>query len=162
MPSLSHLPTELVEQIVSYLSQHDLFSFCRLNHSLHTLATPFLYRHVDLFIPPTNRLPRIDHFCLNIINDGRKANNVVSIRFGLYPDEHVLQGQRWLPQDKNFDDQLMLQNAMNALSNQALVPAIEYLRDAFGTCLFFWQSVTAIVRPCALLHIPYRANKPLS
>ena len=115
MTSLPHLPAELVEQIVSNLSQHDKFSFCRLNRSLHTLATPFLYRHVDLFIPPGSRLPRIDYFCLNIINDDRKANNVVSIRFGLSSDDNVQQGQRWLPRDKNFDDQLMLQKAMNAL-----------------------------------------------
>jgi hypothetical protein len=136
MASFSHLPTELVEQIVSYLSQHDKFSFCRLNSRLHTLATPFLYRHVDLFIPPGDKLPRIDYFCLNIINDSRKANNVESIRLGLSSEENVKEGQRWLPEDKKFDDQLMFQKAIDVLSNETLVAASDYLRDAIGT----WHS----------------------
>ena len=133
MPSFSHLPVELVEEIVSTLSQHDKSSFCRLNNYFYSLATPLLYRHVDLFIPPSNKLPSIDTFCLNIINDSRKANNVESIRLGLSPGQDIIQGQRWLPQNSEFDDQLMLEKAMDASSNQTLVAAIDYLRDAFGT-----------------------------
>jgi hypothetical protein len=132
MASLSHLPTELVEYIVTYLSQHDKSSFCRLNRHLSTLATPFLYRHVDLFIPPGNKLPRIDRFCLNIIDDRRKANNVDSVRLGISPNEGTIEGQRWLPQDKLFNDQSMFNKAMDVLSNETLVAAGDYLRDAIG------------------------------
>jgi hypothetical protein len=132
MASFSLLPTELVECIVSYLPQHDIYAVCRLNKALSNLATPFLYRHVDLFIPPESKLPRIDRFCLNIINDNRKADNVESIRLGLSPSRNVRQGQRWLPPDKNFDDQLMFRKAMTVLSDETLVAAGDYLRDAIS------------------------------
>jgi len=130
MATFSLLPTELVEYIVSYLAQHDIYAVCRVNKSLSNLATPFLYRHVDLFIPPGNKLPRIDRFCLNIISDSRKANNVESIRLGLSPSEDVKQGQRWLAPDKAFDDRQMFRKAMVALSDETLVAAGDYLRDA--------------------------------
>jgi hypothetical protein len=132
MATFSTLPTELVEYIVSYLAQHDRYAVCRLNKGLSNLAIPFLYQHVDLFIPPGNKLPRIDRFCLNIINDTHRANNVESIRLGLSPSEHVRQGQRWLSPDKTFDDQLMFRKALDALADETLVAAGDYLRDAIG------------------------------
>lgn len=132
MPSFSHLPNELVEDIVSYLAQADQFSLCQINKSLHALVNPILYRHVDLFIPPGDKVPRIDRFCFNIIDDDQLARRVESLRLGLRPDEEVKVGQRWLPQDKHFDDGLMFSKAMDALNNETLIAAGDYLRDAIG------------------------------
>lgn len=132
MASFVHLPAELVEYIVAYLAQADILTICRLNQSLHALATPFLYRHVDLYIPPNDNVPRIDRFCLNIINDTHLASRVESLRLGLQPDESVKEGQHWLPADRHFDDGLMFSKAMDAMSNETLVAAGDYLRDAIG------------------------------
>lgn len=132
MASFSLLPAELVEYIVSYLPQHDIYAVCQINKGLLKLAIPFLYRHVDLFIPPNNRLPRIDRFCLAIINSTRKANNIKSIRLGLSPNGDVSVGQRWLPPDKNFDDQVMFWKAMTVLGDETLVATGDYLRDAIS------------------------------
>ncbi|KAF1938453.1 hypothetical protein EJ02DRAFT_22459 [Clathrospora elynae] len=132
MASFSHLPAELVEYIVNYLSQSDKYAFCRLNKALNQLAIPFLYRHVDLFIPPGNKLPRIDRFCLNIINDSRTAGRVESIRLGLCSGEGVKEGQRWLPRDRHFNDEEMFDKAMNGLNNRILFTAGIFLRNAIG------------------------------
>ncbi|KAG9194929.1 hypothetical protein G6011_00049 [Alternaria panax] len=132
MASFCLLPTELVEYIVSYLPQHDIYAVCQLNKALSNLAIPFLYRRVDLFIPAGSKIPRIDRFCLAIINSTRKANNVKSIRLGLSSSADLRRGQRWLPPDKNFDDRFMFRKAMTALSNETLVAAGDYLRDAIS------------------------------
>ncbi|CAO2648372.1 Nn.00g076390.m01.CDS01 [Neocucurbitaria sp. VM-36] len=132
MATFSHLPTELVEYVMSYLEQSEVYAFAQVNKSLNTLAIPFLYRHVDLFIPPGDRLPRIDRFCLNIINDSRLASRVETLRLGLSPLEGVKEGQRWLSTDKHFDDGLMFDKAMETLNNETLVAAGDYLRDAIG------------------------------
>lgn len=133
MASFAHLPAELVEYIVGYFYQSDILTICRLNKNLHALASPFLYRHVDLYIPPgNNNVPRIDRFCLNIVNDSRLASRVESLRLGLRPDEGVKEGQHWLPADKHFDDGLMFSKAMDAMSNKTLVAVGDYLRDAIG------------------------------
>ena len=132
MAAFSYLPTELVEYILSYLSQPDLSAISQANKSLHALTLPFLYRHVDLFIPPGDKLPRIDRFCLNIIDDSRLAGRVESIRLGLSPHEGVKDGQHWLPMDKHFDNRVMFEKAMKALNNETLVSAGDYLRDAIG------------------------------
>ncbi|CAN9373133.1 unnamed protein product [Alternaria sp. RS040] len=132
MASFSLLPAELVEYIVSYLPQHDIYAVCQLNKDLLELAIPFLYRHVDLFISPNNRLPRIDRFCLAIIDSTRKANNVESIRLGLSPSSDFSVGQHWLPPDKNFDDQVMFRKAMTVLGDETLVATDDYLIDAIS------------------------------
>lgn len=132
MASFSDLPNELVEDILSYLAQADLYKVSRVRGTLYTLAIPLLYRYVDLYIPPGNTVPRIDRFCFNIINDRSLAARVETIRFGLRPDEGVKEGQRWLPQDKHFDDTLMFSQAMDAMSNETLITAGDYLRDAIG------------------------------
>lgn len=133
MAAFSDLPTELVEYIVSYLAQHDIYLICRLNRGLYELAIPALYRHVDLFILPGDKLPRIDMFCLNIISNSRLAHRVETLRLGLSPYEGVKEGQRWLPKDKHFDDGLMFDMTMVTLQNETLVAAGDYLRDAIGT-----------------------------
>ncbi|XP_014562001.1 hypothetical protein COCVIDRAFT_85531 [Bipolaris victoriae FI3] len=130
MASFSSLPNELLEQITSRLSQHDTSSFCRLNSHLHTLATPFLYRHVDLFVPPSNRLPRIDHFCLNILKDCKKASNVKSIRLGVSSGQSVTQGQRHLPHDSSFDHVYLLQKAMDIWSSETMFSTHHLLKEA--------------------------------
>jgi len=132
MASFSTLPNELLEQIVACLSQHDTSSFCRLNSHLHTLATPFLYRHVDLFVPPSNKLPRIDYFCLNILKDSRKASNVKSIRLGVSSGESVTQGQRQLPHDGSFDHVYLLQKAMDIWTNETMFPTNAHMKEALG------------------------------
>ncbi|EUC45714.1 hypothetical protein COCMIDRAFT_94890 [Bipolaris oryzae ATCC 44560] len=133
MASFSTLPNELLEQIVARLSQHDTSSFCRLNSHLHILATPFLYRHVDLFVPPSNKLPRIDYFCLNILQDARKASNVRSIRLGVSSGESVTQGQRQLPHDSSFDHAYLLQKAMDIWTNETMFPTNAHLKEALET-----------------------------
>lgn len=131
MASFSDLPAELVEDIVSHLGQSDLYICFRLNRALHTLVKPYLFRHIDLYVPPSNKVPRIDRFCLSIINDCQLAGRVESIRLGLRPDEDVKQdGQRWLLQDRSFDDGLLFTKAMNAMSDETLVAAGDHLRDA--------------------------------
>ncbi|KAH7392928.1 hypothetical protein BKA66DRAFT_567654 [Pyrenochaeta sp. MPI-SDFR-AT-0127] len=132
MTTFSDLPTELVEYIVSYLAQPDIYLICQLNRGLYDLAISFLYRHVDLFILPGDKLPRIDRFCLKIICDTRLAQRVETLRLGLSPHEGVKEGQRWLPRDKQFDDGLMFDLALETLRNETLVAAGDYLRDAIA------------------------------
>ncbi|KAI8943767.1 hypothetical protein NX059_001743 [Plenodomus lindquistii] len=132
MANFSDLPAELVENIISYLPQRDIYMTSRLNHALYTLATPFLYRNVDLYIPPGQFPPKIDRFCFNVINDTRLAARVVSLRLGLRPEKEVKSGQHFLPRDPRFDDGLMFSKAMDAMSSETLVAATDYLRDAIG------------------------------
>jgi hypothetical protein len=89
MSAFLQLPAELVEYVFVYLAQPDLYTVCRLNKSLHALATPFLYRNVDLYIRGRKRIPRIDRFCMNVIKNQRIAARVESIRLGISPDEAV-------------------------------------------------------------------------
>jgi hypothetical protein len=93
MATFSHLPSELVEYITSYLAQSDLYAVCRLNRGLNALAVPFLYRNVDLCIRSAKKIPRIDWFCLNVLRDQRLAARVESIRLGPSPDEDVKLGR---------------------------------------------------------------------
>jgi hypothetical protein len=108
MASLSHLPVELVESIYAYLPQSTLYAAAQVNKGSHALAVPFLYRHVDLFIQPGDKIPRIDRFCLNVLKDPRLAAHVETIRLGPSSSEGVTEGQRWLPRDAHFDDGIML------------------------------------------------------
>jgi hypothetical protein len=107
MAAFSHLPTELVDWIYSYLTQSSLYAVCQLSKSSHALAIPFLYKHVDLFIPPGDHVPRIDWFCLKVLKDRRLAARVESLRLGPTSGEGVKEGQRWVPRDSHFDDGLM-------------------------------------------------------
>lgn len=132
MAVFSDLPPELVENIVSHLVQRDIHVVSRLNRALSTLATPFLYRHVDLCIPPGDFTPRIDRFCFNIVNDHRLANRVVSLRVGLRPEEGVSSGQHLLTRDPRFDDSLMFSKAKEAMCSETLIAATDYLGDAIG------------------------------
>ncbi|XPS90592.1 hypothetical protein M3J09_000031 [Ascochyta lentis] len=130
MATFPLLPAELVEFIASYSAQADLHALSRVNRSLSTLAMPYLYRHVDLVIPPGERMPRIDRFCFNILNDSRRAARVETLRLGPSSADGVKEGQRWLPKDKNFDDEAMYEKAMVALSDETLITNEDYLRDA--------------------------------
>ncbi|KAF2633158.1 hypothetical protein BU25DRAFT_452 [Macroventuria anomochaeta] len=130
MATFSLLPTELVEFIASYLAQQDLSALSRVNRSLATLVIPYLYRHIDLVIHPGEKMPRIDRFCLNILNDGRRAARVETLHLGPSSEDGVKEGQRWLPQDKHFNDEAMYQKAMTALSDETLITSGDYLRDA--------------------------------
>jgi hypothetical protein len=146
MAAFAHLPNELVEFVLEYLSQPDLYAFSQLNTSLSALATPFLYRHINLAIPPGDRLPRIDRFCFNIVSNGKLAARVETIRLGLSPLNGVKEGQRWLPTDKHFDDKLMFDKAMDLLSKETLVAAGDYLRDAISTSVY--STIFARLHPC--------------
>ncbi|KAF2025294.1 hypothetical protein EK21DRAFT_104039 [Setomelanomma holmii] len=129
MATFSYLPAELVEYIYSYLDQRDLYAVSQLNRGLHDLVIPFLYRNVDLFFR-SDKLPRIDRFCMNVSKDQRLAARVETIRIGPSPDEGVQEGQRWIPKDIHFDDKAMFDLAMQALENESLVSRGDYLRDA--------------------------------
>jgi hypothetical protein len=120
MASLSSLPTELIEYIVSYLSQPGLYAICQANRYLHQLAIPLLYRHVDLLIPEGGKTPRIDWFCLNIMKDSRKAARVDSIRLGPSARGSLEMGLRYLPRDDHIDDEWMLQKAMDVVDSETV------------------------------------------
>ncbi|KAF3041511.1 hypothetical protein E8E12_003888 [Didymella heteroderae] len=130
MAAFSQLPTELVEFIASYLAQQDLYAISRVNKSLNTLVGPYLYQHVDLVIQAGEKMPRIDRFCQNILNDPRRAARIESLRLGPSSEEGVKEGQRWLPRDKCFDDEAMYQKALTVLDNEPLIASGDYLRDA--------------------------------
>jgi hypothetical protein len=130
MAAFVQLPTELVEFIASYLAQHDLYAVSRANKSLNTLVGPYLYQHVDLIIRPGEKMPRIDRFCQNILDDPRRAARIETLRLGPSSEEGVKEGQRWLPQDKCFDDEAMYSKALTVLDNEPLITSGDYLRDA--------------------------------
>ncbi|KZM25181.1 uncharacterized protein EKO05_0008482 [Ascochyta rabiei] len=130
MASFSLLPAELVEFVASYSTQADLYALSRVNKSLSTLAMPYLYRHVDQVIHPGEKIPRIDRFCFNILNDPRRAARVETLRLGPSSENGVKEGQRWLPKDKHFDDEALYEKAMVALSDETLITNKDYLRDA--------------------------------
>lgn len=130
MASFSLLPAELVEFILAYLAQPQLYAICRLNKGFHALALPYLYRNVDLVIPPGDRVPRIDWFCLNIIKSRKLAAKVESLRLGTSPFEQVKTSQRWLRQDDHFDNKLLINVAQTILDNETLVSKNDYLVDA--------------------------------
>lgn len=130
MASFSLLPAELAESIASQLAQSDLYALSRVNRSLNTLVTPYLYRHIDLTISPGDKMPRIDRFCINILDDRRRATRVETLRLGPSSKEGVKEGQRWLPQDKRFDDVAMYEKAIAALSDETLITSGDYLKDA--------------------------------
>ena len=48
MSSLDRMPEEIFILILSTLSPHDLVATCRVSWKLHRLATPLLYRSIDL------------------------------------------------------------------------------------------------------------------
>lgn len=130
MAAFSLLPTEMVEFVAAYLAQHDLYALSQTNRSMNTLVIPHLYKHVDLMIYRSNSLPRIDRFCLNILNDPRRATRVQTIQLGPSSGEHIKEGQRWLPRDRHFDDDDMYRKAMDALHGEPLISEEDYLRDA--------------------------------
>ncbi|KAJ4343101.1 hypothetical protein N0V95_006771 [Ascochyta clinopodiicola] len=130
MATFSLLPAELVEFVASYLTQADLYALSRVNKSLSTLAMPYLYRHVDQVIHPGEKIPRIDKFCFNILNDSRRAARVETLRLGPSSEDGVKEGQRWLPKDKHFNDEAMYKKALVALSDETLITNEDYLRDA--------------------------------
>lgn len=129
MATFSLLPAELVEYIASYLAQCDLYAIARVNKSLSTLAMPYLYRHVDLAIPPGEKIPRIDRFCFNILDDPRRAARVETLRLGPSSRQAVKEGRRWLPRDAHFDDEAMHKKAMAALSGETLITG-DYMKEA--------------------------------
>jgi hypothetical protein len=130
MAAFIQLPTELVEFIASYLAQHDLYAVSRVNKSLSTLVGPYLYQHVDLVIRPGERMPRIDRFCQNILDDPRRAARIETLRLGPSSEEGVKEGQRWLPRDRCFDDEAMYSKALAVLDDEPLITSGDYLRDA--------------------------------
>jgi hypothetical protein len=130
MATFAHLPAELVEYVYVYLAQPDLHAVCQVDKASYALAIPLLYRNVDLYIRSGDKVPRIDWFCLNVSKDRRLAARVETVRLGPSPEKEVKEGQRWLPQDRHFDDKAMFKLAMDALDTESLVAKGDYLRDA--------------------------------
>lgn len=143
MASFSSLPTELAEHIISYLPQPGLYAVCQVNKRLHQLTIPFLYRHIDLLIPHGVKLPRIDWFCLNVINDNQKAARVESIRLGLSSREDAeTSGLRFLPHDIHMDYEKLVQKANHILSCETMIGTEDFFRDDIRTytVLYFRRS----------------------
>lgn len=155
MAAFAQLPTELVEFIASYLAQHDLYAMSRVNKSLSTLVGPYLYQHVDLVIRSGERMPRIDRFCQNILDDPRRAARIETLRLGPSSEEGVKEGQRWLPRDKCFDDEAMYAKALAALDDEPLITSGDYLRDAILQREYSAYAVLIVLTANALqqLHI---------
>jgi hypothetical protein len=153
MATFSQLPAELVEFIASYLVQQDLYAVSRVNKSLNTLVGPYLYQHVNLTIQAGGEMPRIDRFCLNILNDPRRATRVETLRLGPSSEEGVKEGQRWLPRDRSFDDEAMYQKALLVLDNEPLITSGDYLRDAILQREYSAYATLIILTASALQHL---------
>ncbi|KAI2485503.1 hypothetical protein Ptr902_04443 [Pyrenophora tritici-repentis] len=130
MASFSGLAAEVVEYIVTYLPQRDIHAICQLDKYFHALAVPLMYCSVDLSISPDGRLPRIDRFCPNIVNDSKKAKRVHTIRMGKSPRQAVEDGETSLPRDESFDDQLIFQKAKAILNDPILEKATRGLQES--------------------------------
>jgi hypothetical protein len=115
------LPEELIEHIISCLDQAGLYSACQLNKALHRIAIPFLHRHVDLRILPDKTPPRIDRFCLAVLNDVRLASCVKTLQIGLLPNAESRRHFSSLPCDSSFDDHAMSIRAMDILGSDPLM-----------------------------------------
>ncbi|EDU46866.1 hypothetical protein PTRG_04028 [Pyrenophora tritici-repentis Pt-1C-BFP] len=130
MASFSGLAAEVLEYIVTYLPQRDIHAICQLDKYFHALAVPLMYCSVDLSISPDGRLPRIDRFCQNIVNDSKKAKRVHTIRMGKSPRQAVEDGETSLPRDESFDDQLIFQKAKAILNDPILEKATQGLQES--------------------------------
>lgn len=130
MATISHLPVELVEYVYGYLAQPELCAVARVNKGSHKLAMPFFYRDVDLFIGPSDSVPRIDRFCMNILEDPRLAARVETVRLGPSPHEGVKEGQRWVPRDAQFDDNHMNRLIDEFMDNESLFAKGDHFKDA--------------------------------
>lgn len=136
MARLSDLPAELVELIIAELAQAELHTFALLTKSVHTLTVPYLYRHVDLLIKPGKNLPRIDRFCMNIIDNPHLRPRIETLAIGVTPCEGLDPVPQWLHEDKHFDNDVMFEKAKQILDGESLVTAQDYLRDAIGELSF--------------------------
>jgi hypothetical protein len=133
MASFSELPVELVEHIALYLDQSALYALSQLTSKLHNIATPLLYRHVDLLVPFHRRPPRIDLFCYNILQDPQLGKHVRSLRLGHVPAEgHQAAGIFYLPNDKEVQHRFVFEHALELLRNEALVSEGKDLRSSIG------------------------------
>jgi hypothetical protein len=121
MAGFSFLPEELAEHITSCLDQAGLYNVCQLNKTFHRIALPFLYRHVDLRVPPDKKLPRIDRFCFTVVNDVHLANCVRTLQIGFLPDQESKRLHSRLPSDASFDDRAMSTRVTDALGNEPLM-----------------------------------------
>ncbi|CAE7194837.1 hypothetical protein PTTW11_08027 [Pyrenophora teres f. teres] len=149
MASFSALAAELLEYIVAYLPQRDIYAICQLDKYFHALAVPFLYCSVDLSISSNGRLPRIDRFCQNIINDRRKAKRVHTIRMGKSPGQAAGDGETSLPRDESFDDQLIFQKAMAILNDPILERATQGLQEAVENRQYAaYAALVLLLIPC--------------
>ncbi|KAJ8110137.1 hypothetical protein OPT61_g6939 [Boeremia exigua] len=153
MATFSHLATELVELIASYLAQQDLYTLSRVNKSLSKLVVPYLYRDIDLAIQTGEKIPRIDKFCFNILEDTRRAARVERLRLGPSSEDGVKDGQRWLPNDKHFDDSKLYQMAMTVLDEEPIINGGDYLRDAISQREYAAYATLIILTLPRLLHL---------
>lgn len=117
MSSFSDLPFELVEHILSYCRQAELYSLACTSRTLYTLAGPFLYSNVDLQIRPSY-VPRIDTFFFNIATNTGRAKQVTSLRVGLSPLEGVKDGPRSLPGLPDAQKEKLRQIANRLISSE--------------------------------------------
>ncbi|PVI08662.1 hypothetical protein DM02DRAFT_8635 [Periconia macrospinosa] len=130
MPSIFELSVELVEQILGYLDQPALYALSRVSKNLYHMAIPYLYKHLDLLIPPGDHIPRIDQLLINLLERPHLANTVRTLCVGLSPRDGVLEGQRFLP-GKSGNRHSLLDKQMKALlANEPLVSHGEDLQEA--------------------------------
>lgn len=95
MAALDNLPSEILTEILSLLTNADLAGTSRLSHRLHDVSLPLLYRAPDLNnVGPVTRLPSLEIFLCTLLTPGneRLATHVRSLHWHCYEPER---GQTW-------------------------------------------------------------------
>ncbi|KAF2726935.1 hypothetical protein EJ04DRAFT_582378 [Polyplosphaeria fusca] len=131
MAAFADLPTELVEQIVSYChDQNALHSLTCTSKLLYSVTLPFLYRHVDLRVSPRG-IPRVDSLFFEIRKKPELANTIQSLRLGFTPDlkEDMTPNLKRLPipSSETRQKQLVQQSNQDPFDKLHYEP---FLRDA--------------------------------
>ncbi|KAF2016520.1 hypothetical protein BU24DRAFT_203630 [Aaosphaeria arxii CBS 175.79] len=87
MAGFSDLPLELVEFILSYCSQPELYALSIMSKSLFNITGPFLYKNVDLCI--RSKAPPVDRFIINMTDQRRLLNRITTLRIGQSSFERI-------------------------------------------------------------------------
>ncbi|KAF2660761.1 hypothetical protein K491DRAFT_588344 [Lophiostoma macrostomum CBS 122681] len=145
MARFTELPVELVEHIMAYCRQSELYSLTRVSRAHYTLAASYLYEHVDLRIR-FNKVPRIDTFYFSVSGNSARAMRVKTLRLGLSPEKGVKDGQHILPKtsatrQKQFDQAVEMLIAENAWIEKSIDLKDAMCRRCYGAfaCLLLFS-----------------------
>jgi len=122
MAQISDLPSELVEQILSYLTQPSLYALSCVSRSLYVISIPYLYSDVDLLIPDPQLVPRVDRILFNILEKPYLAGHVKSLQVGVAPGVAVAYRRRCFPKDGGDQHQINYEKAMAFVDRMPLIP----------------------------------------